>query len=509
MISSLRSDKTAGVVEPVINDSAYDIVKIVSDNISNVGLVAAIDGDVTTVAEQVSAIAAISSLATTGVLDTINSSAIDIALLADHIDNTISTDITEVANAIPNINLVAPVSNELVALAPLVTEIATLGDVTTAAALDRLNTGATADNIDTVAAVITNVNTVATNIVNVNAVADISVDVTTVVGISTKVTSLYNDKITLDSLFADKLTLDGLFNSKAAIGSLYIIQTKLESLFADKAILDSLFADKTTLDRIYVSIANIDRLNTGATANNIDTLVTYSANIDTVAGAIANVNLTGASIANVNTVAANIFDVNNFADTYYGSLSVAPTIGTHPTLTQGDLYFDTVLLRQRHYNGTDWIDNPTDLTTTTTTTTVTVVSSNGTDAVLPAATPTVAGVLTGVDKTKLDGIEALADVTDTVNVTAAGALMDSELASIEAVKSTTAAFLVADETKLDGIEPNATADQTASEVEGLYEGIANTNKYTDSEKVTNNKIDNTAVTSITFNADGTVTIVTP
>ena len=30
-------------------------------------------------------------------------------------------------------------------------------------------------------------------------------------------------------------------------------------------------------------------------------------------------------------------------------------------------------------------------------------------------------------KTKLDGIEAGADVTDTANVTAAGALMDSEV----------------------------------------------------------------------------------
>ena len=32
-ISTLTAENTAGVVEPVINDSAYDIVKIVSDNI--------------------------------------------------------------------------------------------------------------------------------------------------------------------------------------------------------------------------------------------------------------------------------------------------------------------------------------------------------------------------------------------------------------------------------------------------------------------------------------------
>ena len=58
-------------------------------------------------------------------------------------------------------------------------------------------------------------------------------------------------------------------------------------------------------------------------------------------------------------------------------------------------------------------------------------------------------------KTKLDGIEASADVTDATNVTAAGALMDSELAGIAAVKATTGTFLSADESKLDGIEASA------------------------------------------------------
>lgn len=42
---------------------------------------------------------------------------------------------------------------------------------------------------------------------------------------------------------------------------------------------------------------------------------------------------------------------------------------------------------------------------------------------------------TTVLKGKLDGIEALADVTDTTNVTAAGALMDSELTAIASVKA--------------------------------------------------------------------------
>jgi uncharacterized protein YjbI with pentapeptide repeats len=50
-------------------------------------------------------------------------------------------------------------------------------------------------------------------------------------------------------------------------------------------------------------------------------------------------------------------------------------------------------------------------------------------------TSTVDGRDVSVDGTKLDGVEALADVTDTANVTAAGALMDSELTSIASVKA--------------------------------------------------------------------------
>jgi hypothetical protein len=110
-------------------------------------------------------------------------------------------------------------------------------------------------------------------------------------------------------------------------------------------------------------------------------------------------------------------------------------------------------------------------------------------------------VFTDADHTKLDGIEASADVTDTDNVTAAGALMDSEVTNLAQVKAfdsadyATAAQgttadnalpkaggtmtgditfnssqtfdgrdLSVDGTKLDGIEVNATADQTAAEI---------------------------------------------
>jgi hypothetical protein len=84
---------------------------------------------------------------------------------------------------------------------------------------------------------------------------------------------------------------------------------------------------------------------------------------------------------------------------------------------------------------------------------------------ISAATTGAAGSMSAADKTKLDGIEANADVTDTTNVTAAGALMDSELTDLAGVKGVTistlqvkpseGAFANGDKTKLDGIEANA------------------------------------------------------
>lgn len=59
--------------------------------------------------------------------------------------------------------------------------------------------------------------------------------------------------------------------------------------------------------------------------------------------------------------------------------------------------------------------------------TSTVASDTGTDAVISAVDGTNPGLMTVAQSSKLAGIEAGADVTDAVNVEAAGALMDSEV----------------------------------------------------------------------------------
>ncbi|MEL0014816.1 MAG: tail fiber domain-containing protein [Rhodospirillales bacterium] len=62
---------------------------------------------------------------------------------------------------------------------------------------------------------------------------------------------------------------------------------------------------------------------------------------------------------------------------------------------------------------------------------------------------------TDADESKLDGIEALADVTDTTNVTAAGALMDSELTNITAVKALNQGVATTDSPTFAGLTTTA------------------------------------------------------
>jgi hypothetical protein len=64
-------------------------------------------------------------------------------------------------------------------------------------------------------------------------------------------------------------------------------------------------------------------------------------------------------------------------------------------------------------------------------------------------------------KNKLDGIELLADVTDATNVAAAGALMDSELATIALVKALTPTMISGSFTSLSSSIASDVATNTA------------------------------------------------
>lgn len=140
-----------------------------------------------------------------------------------------------------------------------------------------------------------------------------------------------------------------------------------------------------------------------------------------------------------------------------------PTItlkqGTAPTPTaEGDIQWDTddnkikvgdglstLTFSDDSYNAAAYQPLDSDLTTI-------AAANNG--SVLAATT---ASFLTA-DETKLDGIEAGADVTDTANVTAAGALMDSEVSSLSGIKTLT----VPDSTTISTFGATLVDDTTAA-----------------------------------------------
>jgi len=167
------------------------------------------------------------------------------------------------------------------------------------------------------------------------------------------------------------------------------------------------------------------------------------------------------------------------------------------------------------------------------------------DAALPKAGGALTGAVTtnstfdgrdvATDGSKLDGIETSADVTDTANVTSAGALMDSELTNLAAVKainqslvtsaSPTFAALTAngnitvtgtvdgrdvatDGAKLDGIESGATADQTITAGSGLSGGGTGNVTLSHSDTSSQGSVNNsgrTYIQDITLDTYGHIT----
>jgi hypothetical protein len=113
-----------------------------------------------------------------------------------------------------------------------------------------------------------------------------------------------------------------------------------------------------------------------------------------------------------------------------------------------------------------------------------------------------AGITQNEVLTLLGNIEPGADVTDATNVTAAGALMDSELTDLAGVKGVTIStlqvkpsegpFANGDKTKLDGIETGATADQTNAEIRAAVEAATDSNVFTDADHSKLNAIDASA-----------------
>jgi len=130
---------------------------------------------------------------------------------------------------------------------------------------------------------------------------------------------------------------------------------------------------------------------------------------------------------------------------YLGAEATEPTTDDNgDALTAGDWYFNTTSNQTFIYNGTSFQGVSPDLVGDLTPQLGGDLDLNSSDITGTgniditgnvSLTGTVDGRDVATDGTKLDGIEASADVTDTANVTAAGALMDSEVTNLAQVKA--------------------------------------------------------------------------
>ena len=244
----------------------------------------------------------------------------------------------------------------------------------------------------------------------------------------------------------------------------------------------------------------------------------------------ANTSASNAAISETNAAAS--FD--SFDDRYLGAKSSEPsTDNDGNALITGALYFNTTTNDMKVWSGSAWLDayastsgtlaaanNLSDLdnvatartnlglgTAATTASTDYATAAQGTtaDNALPKSGGAMSGAITtnstfdgrdvATDGTKLDGIEASADVTDTTNVTAAGALMDSEVTNLAQVK----AFDSADyATAAQG----ATADAALPKAGGALTGAVTTNSTFDGRDVAT---DGTKLDGIESGADVTDT----
>ncbi len=277
---------------------------------------------------------------------------------------------------------------------------------------------------------------------------------------------------------SDKTKLDGIEASATADQTASEIRTLVESASDSNVFTD---ADHTKLNAIEAS-ATADQ-----TASEIRTLVESAtdSNVFTDADhtklnaieASATADQTGAEIKTAYEAESN---TNAFTDAEKTKLSGVATSANNYSISSDLLDEDnmasnsaTKAASQQSIKAyVDANSGTTNLTSTANGTSLTVESSSGNNASLPAATTSAWGVMTDDDKTKLDGIEANATADQTA----------AEIRTLVESASDSNVFTDADHTKLNAIEASATADQTDAEIKTAYENNSDTNAFTDAEK---------------------------
>jgi hypothetical protein len=341
-------------------------------------------------------------------LDNDNNALIDGALYFNTTDNVIkvydlgTTSWTAIALSASDSTNLATVSGQISPTNNLATVAGDSADISTVAgissdvstvAADTTDIGTVAGisaNVTTVAGISSDVTTVAADATDIGTVAGISANVTTVAGDSTNIGTVATNISNVNAVAGNATSINTVAADGTDIGTVAGISSDISTVAADGADIGTvagISSDVTTVASISANTTTVAGISSDVTS-----VAGVSSDVTTVAGISSNVTTVAGDSTDIQTVASNITGVNSFADRYQ--------VGTtNPTtsLDAGDLFFNTTDDELKVYNGSAWSTG--------------VTTGN--------ATQSSDGLMSSADKTKLDGVEASADVTDTTNVVAA------------------------------------------------------------------------------------------
>jgi len=430
---------------------------------SNVTTVAGISSDVTAVAGDATDIGTVAAKATEiGRLGTADAVA-DMAILG-------TTDVVADMNTLATADVVADMNT--LGTADVVADMNTLG---TADVVADMNTLATSDIVADMNLLATSANVTAMGLLgNADTVADMGI-----LGTADVVADL-NTLATAD-VVADLNTL----GTADVVSDLNTLGT------AD------VVSDMNTLG----TSSNVTNMNTLAgISSNVTTVAGISGNVTTVAGIASNVTSVAGNATNINAVAADASDIGAVAGkaTEIGRLGTADAVADLAVLGTADVVSDLNTL------GTaDVVADMNTLGTADNVTNMNTVADN------------IAGVNSFAERYRvassaptgsLDEGDLYFNTTDNKLYHYNGsAWAEIKSYSVQDGELSQVSFTTADNTKLDGIEANATADQTNAEIKTAYEANSNTNEFSDAEqtKVSNLSGTNTGDQTITLTGDVT------
>ncbi len=386
----------------------------------------------------------------------------DIATLADIEDGTVAT------NAISG---TAAISSDVTTVSGISSNVSTVAGISS--------------DVTSVAADASDIGTVSSNIANVNTVAGINSDVTAVAGdaadIGTVATNIADINTAVDNIadIQNASTNAATATTKAAEAA--TSATNAATSESNAATSASTATTKAGEAATSATNAGTSETNAATSASTATTKASEAATSATNAAASETSASNSATSAEASKDAA-LAALDNFDDRYLGQKASDPTVDNDgDALIAGALYFNTTDDVMKVYEGSTWVAAYASLSGALLTANNLSDLANATSArtnlgLGTAATTASTDYATAAQGTKVDGIEAGADVTDAANVTAAGALMDSEVTNLAQVK----AFDSADyATAAQG----TTADAALPKTGGAMTGAITTNSTFDGRDV--------------------------